>query len=576
MSKKKSSATGIFMKPVVINCRKNRLLDISIDDEEIIAPRTKKQKINLNTDRRSFNKTILSTTSVSLDSYANELDKSKREEEEPHQDANEATVLNQSLEANKDAENNLIENNDESGDAENVDFANGDVENGDAERDEAEYISNDEDDTKIENENEIETVNVTGKKAAIYKQKPKFFNAINSRHVLVLLRNKLYFNGHVHVTLIAGSARIFGYQLVPDKKVDVHSPKGYSLLYIEPFLPATNTDGSNQDQFTRRMNILKPDFLAQDIDYLQTNFNGQTDAIVLLERNSSNTAVHMTERYMRETFIPNLNEFNSDNYYYSSEFILHCQLSFRPRCGLIINPDWDTIEINNKSRVFVVGGQGVGKSTCLRYLINSNLSKHSKFLLIDLDIGQPELFLPQTISATLVTDAILGPGFLKNVKPLRSIYYGDLNVLLSPIKYLKSILALHAYCKGNKELANIPWVINTLGYTRGLGYEIISSILRVFNPTDLIQIQSRSYRDNFYPILTDNVVNNYQFDIYRDEMDANAQYSSFNTHVIESVITAEYKRNVTSRDIRYAMILAKLGIALKSNSDWLTSVKPFQ
>lgn len=566
------------MCPLVVNCRKNRLLDISIDEEEIIEPRTKKLKINLNRDRLLLNKTILSIANVSFDNYAKEIGDSQKANVEEIQSVDQLSANNRSIKESQTENNNIESDQTENNDIEsdNNDAMRND--NDDAQCNEADHISNDEDYADNTNESQLEAGPVTGKKAAIYRQKPKFFNAINSRHVLVLLRNKLYFNGHVHVTLIAGSARIFGYQLVPDKKVDVHSPKGYSLLFIEPFLPASEseTEHYDQDQFTRQINRFKVDFLAQDIEYLRTNFVAQTDAIVLLERNLSNTAVHMTERYMRETFIPNLNEFNSDNYYYSSEFILHCQLSFRPRCGLIIDPDWDTIPINKKSRVFAIGGQGVGKSTCIRYLINSNLSRHTKFLLIDLDIGQPELFLPQTVSATLVTDAILGPGFLQNVKPLKSIYYGDLNVLLSPIKYLQSILALHAYCMGRKELSNIPWVVNTMGYTRGLGYEIISSILRIFNPTDLIQIQSRSYRDNFYPVLTDDIVNHYQFDIFKNEMDANAQYCSFKTHIIESVTTAEYKRNVTSRDIRYAMILAKLGNALKTNSDWLTTVKPFR
>lgn len=409
------------------------------------------------------------------------------------------------------------------------------------------------------------------------KNRPKFFNSINSRHVLVLLQNKLYINGHIHMTLVVGNARVFGYELPLGKTVDIHSPQGYNAIFVESSPVADGGGSVAKASLSQRLSEYKSDFLAQDLEYIRKKFDPECHAVILLERNRSSTAVHMTERYMKETFIPNIDIFNSDNYYYSSEFVLHCRFHLQSSYVLAVDPEWDNVRFHKSSRVFVIGGKGVGKSTCIRYLINSNLSKHQKFLLIDLDVGQPELFLPQTVSATLVSEPILGPGFLQNIQPEISYFYGDINVVPSPIKYLKCVLKLYAYCVTRKDLLNVPWIINTMGYTRGLGPELIATILRMSNPTDVIQIQSARNKDNFESVFNDWTVNNTRFEVFSREASSVQTPCSFKTHILTSMLSNEniFRQTTLSKDIRFAMILAKLGDALKSNSDWLSTVKPF-
>lgn len=397
----------------------------------------------------------------------------------------------------------------------------------------------------------------------------QFFNSVNSRHVLLLLRRSLHFHGSLHVKLIAGKATAFGYELQLNKTVTVHSPRGHGLIYLTP-------SASKAPLHMKAIDHLRNDFYVQDLEYLSAEFNCATDAILLLERDQTNKGVHMIERYMREIMFPNINAFNNESPFYSSEFVLHCKFLNEPPNGLVLNEQWLTLNLAKTSRLITIGGKGVGKSTLVRHLINSNFNKFQKFVFIDLDIGQPELFVPQTLNVTVVTEPILGPGYLRDMKPAKAVFFGDINVLPDPIKYLRCVLKIHEFCTANKELSSLPWVINTMGYSRGFGTELMACILKIFQPTDVVQIQSRMQMENFNHIFNDDVVNDFKFNVFKDEMSCITSKCQFKMHVFNVAHHKKKQAEMNAKDRRYTMILAKLGNCLKSCSDWLTSVKPFE
>lgn len=402
---------------------------------------------------------------------------------------------------------------------------------------------------------------------------PQFFNSVNSRHVLLLLRQKLHFHGSLRVKLIAGSAMAFGYELQPNKTMTLYSPRGHGLISLIP-----NTNSSSDKQHLQTLDNLKVDFYSQDIDHVKMEFKRGSDAILLLERDQTNKGVNMIDRYMRETVFPNINAFNNESPFYSSEFVLHCKFISEPDNGLVSNEQWSSIKLQNRSKLITIGGKGVGKSTFVRHLINSNLAKFHKFLFIDLDIGQPELFVPQTLSATIVTEPILGPGYLQNLKPAKAVLFGDINVLPDPIRYLRCVRQIFEFCSSQIECVNIPWIINTMGYSRGFGSELMACILKIFRPTELVQIQSQQYSDNFDQIMDANVVNNFKFNVFENEMNHIHGVCTHKTFVFETARDRKNQKNndMNAKDLRYAIILAKLGNCLKYKSDWLTSVKPFE
>lgn len=366
----------------------------------------------------------------------------------------------------------------------------------------------------------------------------------------------------------------FGYELQHNKTVTLHSPRGHGFIN----LISCPHDAINQQQYSRALNSSSADFYSQDIEYLKTQLNCTSDAILLLERDQTNKGVNMIDRYMRETMFPNINAFNNDSPFYSSEFVLHCKFFTEPDNGLMYNEQWSTLQLHNATKLVAIGGKGVGKSTFIRYLINSNIGKFSKFLFIDLDIGQAELFVPQTLSATVVTEPILGPGYLKDVKPSKAVLFGDINVLPNPIKYLRCVMEIVAFCSSQRELSTIPWIINTMGYSRGFGSELIACILKIIQPGDVVQIQSRMYSDNFAQIMNADTVNGFKFNVFEREMNDMQVNCQYEMHTFDAMRGKNSRKpiDMTAKDLRYTMILAKLGNCLKYNTDWLTSVKPFE
>lgn len=409
--------------------------------------------------------------------------------------------------------------------------------------------------------------------------RPRFYNSLNSRQVLLLLKSPLHFHGILNLKLLGGNAEVYGYALKPNEPATAYSPRGHSFINITPSMPDPTTD--TFEEAAKNLADLRSHFLLSDISEILCQYDCSKDAILLIERgDTGNKAFNMIDKYMKQTVFPNAQAFNSRRPYYAAETILHCQFLLRPRTQLISSSQWMSVSVKPKSRIMVIGGKGVGKSTLVRHLVNRNLPKHPRILLIDLDIGQPELFTPQTVSATCLNEPIIGPGYMKHRVPDQAYLFGDINVVLSPIKYIKCVLRLIRHCQNKAEYQDIPWIVNTMGYNRGFGLELTVAALKALEPTDLIQINGHRSADNFDRILSCDEVNGFKFNIFQDEVNAFGDIAecSYETHTYSSIARRYGERtnewDMSAKDLRFAMILAHLGNALIGSPEWITDVKP--
>lgn len=425
------------------------------------------------------------------------------------------------------------------------------------------------DNSLLLNENAEDNLNVLPKVPLVAT---KFFNALNSRHVLMILKDTIYFHGILKIKLLAGNVEIFGYKLKPNKTITAYSPRGHSFIYLTP-LPE-----ESRHPIDDRFDELKPIFLQSDLDHIKRQFVPDSDAIILLEKVTDNPSVNMIKKYMKQVVFPNTNVLNNYRQFYSTEFILSTRFLTNLNHGIRINEKWQQFHMNSCSRFIIAGGKGVGKSTLVRYLLNRNLQNFPKMLLIDLDIGQPELFVSQTISATIVTEPILGAGYLHNFNPIKSFLYGDINPVVSPVKYFKCVLKLMEFCVENEECQNMPWIVNTMGYCRGFGLEIIMAIVKAFHPTNVIQIKGHREQDNFDRDLNVDEVSAYLFHILENEtkqfqVPCDFEFSIFDT-MTKRTTEKLNKWDITPKDLRYITLLSKLGNILQGNIQWLSDVKP--
>jgi len=210
--------------------------------------------------------------------------------------------------------------------------------------------------------------------------------------------------------------------------------------------------------------------------------------------------------------------------------------------------------ITNGNSTLVCGAKGVGKSTYMRYLVNRFLSAEDndtkckergidgnnhvgRVAIIDCDVGQSELSPPGLLSLTIVTKPILSPpdahivcggGGAKlnhthssTLTPgederlfdvadhhCKAYYYGYTSSKADPTSYINAVKTLtadfKALCFDGQDInattceclsqcgGRIPLIINTDGWVKSMGYEILSSIIGVTNPEHIVQILGTS------------------------------------------------------------------------------------
>ncbi|XP_058975911.1 polynucleotide 5'-hydroxyl-kinase NOL9-like isoform X2 [Musca domestica] len=408
-----------------------------------------------------------------------------------------------------------------------------------------------------------------------------FCNAINANLVLVLVKDPFYIYGTVRLTLLAGQVDVYGHSLSLNKEIELFSPRGCSVIEISSHTSAAK---SSQNNLKQTFKSFDSNFLRSDLESIIKGYDPAKDAVVLLKRNDERRkVVSQFKKFMNENVFPNLQNINPDRPLFNSEYLLRCIINtsaMEQKC-LRLSDQWKLLEVSRKSRILLAGGKGVGKSTLLRYLINKELQSKEKVLLIDLDIGQPEIFVPQTVSCAVVTKPLLGPGFFLNQQPEKAFAVGHTNIALCAHRYIEAVQQLIDYCLAQNHLQDIPWFVNTMGYNKGFGLELISVIIKSLPLTDVIQLQSNKAINNFDTLLFPQNINQVpcnMFMEYNGNPDEESPILEYRTHVWQTAVTQEsrYQKewDMSPKDTRYAMLLTRLSVALQGHAEWLTDCKP--
>ncbi|EQC36605.1 hypothetical protein SDRG_06047 [Saprolegnia diclina VS20] len=146
-------------------------------------------------------------------------------------------------------------------------------------------------------------------------------------------------------------------------------------------------------------------------------------------------------------------------------------------------------------KVLVCGAKGVGKSTCTQFLVNQLLSSHRVVAYIDSDVGQPELCAPGVLSLHYITDPLLGPSYTHLQPAYRSLYFGYSSPKADPQQYIQAIASLlQAY---EAKDPTIPLVLNTDGWIKSMGYDLLHSILDCAAPQHVLQVVAMTKAKSF-------------------------------------------------------------------------------
>lgn len=152
--------------------------------------------------------------------------------------------------------------------------------------------------------------------------------------------------------------------------------------------------------------------------------------------------------------------------------------------------------LSNKERskiIMIIGNKNSGKSTFSKTLLNSFiLEKNKGICYFDLDPGQSEFSMPYCLSLHLILSCVFGlnipiSSIENNDEPESVIQYFGFN---SPHKnidsYFTIIKYLFEYYQLNYQKNGYNLIINTPGWIKGLGNEILMELTKIINPDMLI------------------------------------------------------------------------------------------
>ncbi|THH05800.1 hypothetical protein EW145_g4534 [Phellinidium pouzarii] len=156
----------------------------------------------------------------------------------------------------------------------------------------------------------------------------------------------------------------------------------------------------------------------------------------------------------------------------------------------------------------VRGQKRTGKSYLARTILNRLLGCYRRVAFLECDLGQTEFTPPGFVSLNLIDRPMFGPPFTHPLLPYNSHYIGSASPLNSPSHYLSSIRALMQTYKIDLQYVSpedevlgsdgsriddvIPLVVNTMGWTKGLGADLARQIEEAVEPTHIFSIQNPS------------------------------------------------------------------------------------
>lgn len=365
--------------------------------------------------------------------------------------------------------------------------------------------------------------NETNPLQAVYQTLDKFeYHLINSNEALVIIpfQTCFYFKGRLCLTVLSGTAELQGFTFEQDsnKMHQIFSPRGYSLQCIRAVGKSTISMNSHVITFVAKA-------IGRTEDYLKKK---TTDNALLILRPLNCNMIEYVSRLFpinilrKEECIPpdwddeNRNRFNQLCNLLDASIILRGSVFSARFYG---QPDvWteyvqylsSKLEKKETIRLMLLGGKGVGKSTLLRFLVNQLIQQCGAVLVVDFDPGQPELFPAGSVSASLVSSPFLGPNFTHLQQPLYTYFVGDADIVGCPERYVRSCRQILNDCRMDLTLGAIPTIINTMGFTSGIGLDVTLDLIRYSQPHQILQISSRSPRRNFPALLDHEFVTQHQ------------------------------------------------------------------
>ncbi|XP_023690702.2 polynucleotide 5'-hydroxyl-kinase NOL9 [Paramormyrops kingsleyae] len=133
--------------------------------------------------------------------------------------------------------------------------------------------------------------------------------------------------------------------------------------------------------------------------------------------------------------------------------------------------------------ILICGAKNTGKSTFNRHLINTLLNHTASVDYLECDLGQTEFTPPGCLSLSSISEPLLGAPFTHQRLPQHMVYFGESSCERDLDRYLDSLKFLwRLYSQ------ETPIIINTMGWVKGFGFQVLVDLIRLFNVSHVVQL----------------------------------------------------------------------------------------
>ncbi|KAL1413159.1 Polynucleotide 5'-hydroxyl-kinase grc3 [Vanrija albida] len=154
--------------------------------------------------------------------------------------------------------------------------------------------------------------------------------------------------------------------------------------------------------------------------------------------------------------------------------------------------------------VLVKGPKRSGKSSLARASLNRLLESFQRVAWLESDLGQGEFGCGGVVGLWVLDQPVLGPSFTHPRVPVKAHYLGEVSPQSCPDEYLEVVHQLLQYYKyevqapidglgsapaGGKRTDAIPLVVNTQGWVKGLGEDLLRAIEAAAEPTRIFAFE---------------------------------------------------------------------------------------
>ncbi|KAM4564066.1 polynucleotide 5'-hydroxyl-kinase NOL9 [Odontesthes bonariensis] len=313
-----------------------------------------------------------------------------------------------------------------------------------------------------------------------------------NRSVLVMQKHQtLCFRGKCLLTCLYGRVEVMGFTIEEGQKsYPLFSPASHCPLTIR----ALESSDYARDDRAEASHILQKYLSSASRKKLLKKMTSTSSVILLEPMETPLTRFLSSFADLSELFSPTMGELMSavlDTPLNGLGMIplastiegLKTSGSYRDALNMVVNACKGDME--GCAVILVCGIKNVGKSTFIRFLVNTLLNHTASVDYLEGDLGQTEFTPAGCLSLLTVSEPLLGPPFTHQRTPEHTIFYGQSSCESDLDRYLESLKSLWRRRPQSRET---PVIINTMGWVKGFGLQLLVDIIRFLPVSHVIQL----------------------------------------------------------------------------------------